>query len=364
MGNCADTLPEIDDAFRNAFIYGVYHYKSSNGDERNHGLVYPLTQSFVMENLVQPFLPSYTAEDSNSLQIKKTSYKNIKKFIKSLDKQKIIKSKERDGHETTIIDIDFDDKTFVDFKPYRLPRKDTASGRGDIDASSMDTSDSSIGQKLSTVQYYKPRDHLIDIFGSANASTHSFLTGPEIRPLVTAYIESESLVSATNKRLVTLNPTLADIFDGSTHLDREVLAKGSVPRDALIDRILQSCTAYYAITRTDSQAPDGGEKPKPKAGSPPKIKITLETRGGNKTMTKISGVEAFHIQPQPLADELRKTCAGSTSIDQLVGSSPRTPVMEIKVQGPQKDAVLKALERRGVRASWTEVLDKTKGKKK
>ena len=38
-------------------------------------------------------------------------------------------------------------------------------------------------------------------------------------------------------------------------------------------------------------------------------------------------------------------------------------VMEVMIQGPQKDAVLKALERRGVDKRWVEVLDKTKGKK-
>jgi len=34
------------------------------------------------------------------------------------------------------------------------------------------------------------------------------------------------------------------------------------------------------------------------------------------------------------------------------------------VQGPQRDAVVKALEKRGVDKRWIEVVDKTKGKKK
>ena len=47
-----------------------------------------------------------------------------------------------------------------------------------------------------------------------------------------------------------------------------------------------------------------------------------------------------------------------------MGSSPKAPVMEILVQGNQKDNVLRALEKRGVNKKWVEVLDKTKGKKK
>ncbi|KAK6004239.1 hypothetical protein QM012_009089 [Aureobasidium pullulans] len=361
------TTKEIDDAFRKAFLYGVYHYKETNSNQPNFGLEFPLTQSFVMSNLVQPFLPAYTPSQANSLQIKKSSYKNIKKFIKSLDKAKIVKTKERDQHETIILDIDFDDVAIVDFKPYRLPKKETATGtslgRGGKATAENDTADSSIGQKLEKQQFYKLKDRLLPLFESAAASSQSLFTAAEIKPIITAYIESENLVNEKNKRLVTLNPTLANaVFDGTTSLDKEVLAKGSVPRDALIDRILQACTPHYAIIRTSPSS--SSSSPKPKPGSAPKIKLTLETRSGNKTVTKISGVEAYFISPQLLADELRKTCAGSSSVEQLVGSSPKAPVMEIMIQGPQREAVGKALERRGVRPAWVEVLDKTKGKKK
>ncbi|THZ23330.1 hypothetical protein D6C91_03706 [Aureobasidium pullulans] len=357
------TTKEIDDAFRKAFLYGVYHYKETNSNQPNFGLEYPLTQSFVMSNLVQPFLPAYTPEQANSLQIKKSSYKNIKKFIKSLDKAKIVKTKERDQHETIILDVDFNDASIQNFTPYRLPKKETAAGtalgRGNKATSELDTSDASIGQKLEKLQYYKLKERMLPLFESAGATSHSLFTAAELKPLITSYIESENLVNAKNKRLITLNPTLANaVFDGSTSLDKEVLAKGSVPRDALIDRVLQASTPHYAIIRNNDPTT------KPKSGAAPKIKITLETRSGNKTVTKISGVEVYFIPPQALADELRKMCAGSSSVEQLHGSSPKALVMEIMIQGPQKDAVLKALDKRGVRPAWVEFVDKTKGKKK
>jgi len=316
-----------------------------------------------MSTLVQPFLPAYTPEQANSLQIKKSSYKNIKKFIKSLDKAKIVKTKERDQHETIILDVDFNDASIQNFTPYRLPKKETAAGtalgRGNKATSELDTSDASIGQKLEKLQYYKLKERMLPLFESAGATSHSLFTAAELKPLITSYIESENLVNAKNKRLITLNPTLANaVFDGSTSLDKEVLAKGSVPRDALIDRVLQASTLHYAIIRNNDPTT------KPKFGAAPKIKITLETRSGNKTVTKISGVEAYFIPPQALADELRKMCAGSSSVEQLHGSSPKAPVMEIMIQGPQKDAVLKALDKRGVRPAWVEFVDKTKGKKK
>lgn len=355
---------EIDQAFRNAFLYGIHHHKATNPNERNFSLVFPLTQSFIMSTLINPFLPAFTPEQTQQLQIKNTSWKNIKKFVKYLDKEQIIKSKEKQGNETTIIDIDFDDVAVTNFKPYRLPKKETmggaSQGRAEKATDAIDTGDDSVGQKLEVKSFFKPSSKLSPIFATTDKS---LFTAQEVRQVVTDYIEAEKLISETNKRLVKLNPTLANaVFDGSGSLDKEVLAKGSVPRDALIDRVTKAMAGSYAILRNGADP----QSVKARSGTPPKVHITLETRSGNKMVTKVSGLEVYYVNPRPLADELRKVCAGSTSVEPLAGGAKKTekPVEEVMVQGPQKDAVVKALERRGVSPRWIEVLDKTKGKKK
>jgi translation initiation factor 2D len=355
---------EIDQAFRNAFLYGLHHHKTTNANERNYGLIFPLTQSLIMSTLIQPFLPAFTPEQTQQLQIKNTSWKNIKKFVKQLDKDQLVKSKEKHGNETTIIDIDFNDASIANFKPYRLPKKETAGGtslgRGEKATDTIDTGDDSVGQKLEVKSFYRPTAKLSPVFATSEKSVFS---AQEVRQIVTDYVESEKLIHETNKRLVKLNPTLANaVFDGSGSLDKEVLAKGTVPRDALIDRVSRAMTSQYAILRN-------GADPhfvKMRSGTPPKVHITLETRSGNKMVTKVSGLEVYFVNPRPLADELRKVCAGSTSVEPLAGGAKKTekPVEEVMVQGPQKDAVVKALEKRGVNSRWIEVLDKTKGKKK
>ena len=354
------TQKEIDDVFRNAFLYGVTKCKSSNPDTSNFGLVFPLSQSFVMSSLIQPYLPAFTPEESQQLQIKKTSWKNIKKFIKSLDKEQIVKSKENSGHETVILDIDFDDTAILDFKPYRLPKKEVAAGSSQVRDEKGADGDDSVGQKLQVVSYFKPTAKLQPLF---SATGKQLFTPPEVRELITNYLESENLISETNKRLVKLDPTLANaVFDGSGSLDKEVLAKGSVPRDALIDRVLHAMASSYAIVRNGADP----STVKAKSGAPPKVHIALETRSGNKTVTKVSGLEAYFVNPKLLADELRKVCAGSTSVEPLAGAAKKheKPVEEVMIQGPQKDAVIKALEKRGVDKRWIETVDKTKGKKR
>jgi translation initiation factor 2D len=332
-----------------------------NKDQPNFGLDFPLSQSHVMAQLVQPFLPTYTPARTASLQIKKSSWKNIRKFIRHLDKERIAKCKDRDGNEVVITDIDFKDRQIEAFVPYRLPKKEapsTASANGK--ATAPLTGESSVGQKLRLVSLLRPKEKLAPIFHVSKADPRGLYTPAELKQLLIAYVEAENLIDPKNRRLVKINPQIADALLGSSAADNAALSSGTIPRDALAERMVAASSPFHAILRNDADIADT----KPKAGAPPKIQITLETRSGNKTVSKVHGLEPYHIAPQPLADELRKTCAGSTSIDKLQGSSPKNPVMEVMIQGPQKDAIIKALEKRGVHRNWVEVVDKTKGKKK
>ncbi|KAI9759130.1 MAG: hypothetical protein M4579_002577 [Chaenotheca gracillima] len=356
---------EIDNAFRKAFTYGVYHHKTSHPDEPNYSLSFPLTTSFIMSNLVLPFLPAFTTAQSASLQMKKTSWKNVRKFIKALEKDLLLKSKDRNGGETVVLDIDFEDRAVAEFVPYKLPKKGagigSTGGVGVKGGPTGSTSDPSVGQQLKRIGLYRPKEKLSPMFEAANSSIKALYLSTEIRSIVIGYVESESLVDTTNRRLIKLNPFLANaVIDSNTPLDKQILAKGDVQRDTLVDRVIGSCSPYWAILRGSETKDDV----KPSSGKPPQVQILLETRSGNKTVTKLSGVEAYHIQPQSLAEELQKVCASSTSVSQLVGSSPRNPVMEVLVQGPQTKAVTKALEDRGLQKTWIEVVDKTKGKKR
>jgi translation initiation factor 2D len=317
-----------------------------NKDQPSYGLDFPLSQSHVMSQLVQPFLPTHTPARTASLQIKKSSWKNIRKFIKHLDKQNIVKSKDRDAHEVVILDIDFKDAQLEAFVPYRLPKKEAPA------TASAPAAESSAGQKLSIVSLLRPKEELAPILQASKADPRGFYKPHELKALLTTYIEAENLVDPKNRRLVRINPQLADALLGSSAADNAALSSGSMPRDALAERMVAATSPFHVIG-------DG----KPKAGAPPKIIITLETRSGNKTVSKVHGLESYGIAPQPLADELRKTCAGSTSVERMQGSSPKNPVMEVMVQGPQKDAIMKALEKRGVLRGWVEVVDKTKKKK-
>lgn len=163
---------DVDKVFRDAFLYGLYHHKATKPDEGpQYGLKFPLTSSSVISDLVLPFLPIFTQSEATALQLKKTSWKSAKKFIKYLDKEKLVKSKERNGGETVILDIDFNDRALSNFVPYKLPKKIAASNEeGDTNRQlGGQSGDSSVGQQLKRVILYKPKEKYSPIFEASNA---------------------------------------------------------------------------------------------------------------------------------------------------------------------------------------------------
>jgi len=163
---------DIDHAFRQAFLYGV-HEQKQNGSPPKYGLIFPIAQSSVMTALVHPFLPAFTRKQAEALVIKKSSWKNVRKFIKALNKENLLLCKDRPGNEVDVLDIDFEDPQVLGFAPYRLPRKHNGGGGAGGDGqrsglSSDDASDESVGQKIKKVDLFKPKDGISQLFKMAD----------------------------------------------------------------------------------------------------------------------------------------------------------------------------------------------------
>ena len=126
------------------------------------------------------------------------------------------------------------------------------------------------------------------------------------------------------------------------------------------------------------------------------ISVIVKIRQGRKACTLLSGFEPFGLQADDLAEELRKTCASSTSgtstllavrskftsvSDHIRNPLPQlhsyphpqwtvSPVhgkpnaLEVMVQGKQIKAVTDMLVARGVPKRWIESSDQSEQKKK
>lgn len=321
----------------------------------------------LIANMITPYLPVYSAQQAQFYNIKKTSWKNVKKFIKHLDKMQLVKSKDRSGQETYIWDVDFDDHRVQRFVPYRLPSKSALESSPSESKKPAATggADPSVGQTLNVQTLYRPTQKLTpDIFPAlSTTSPKNYYKYSDVSTHLDQYVQSQNppLVSSDNRRIINLNPYLANtIFTSSSSEDLGALKRGMVTRDGLLKRVIEDhafLQPHYAILKPGQTLADV----KPKAGATPKAVITLEKRTGSKTVTKVSNLEVFGIVPTLLAEELQKKCASSTSVAQAVGA-PKG-VMEVLIQGDQRKVLDTALTRRGLKSQWIDVVDKTKKKK-
>ncbi|KAK8084178.1 hypothetical protein PG996_002959 [Apiospora saccharicola] len=361
------TTKEVDDAFFQAFLFALHKAKADNSPP-HYGFDFPILPSYLIANMIHPHLKHQNDPHYN---IKKTSWKNAKKFIKHLDKLKLLKSKDRSGGETVILDIDFEDAQIANFRPYALPKPKpsvTASGGdapGDASTSSSSTSDPSVGQKISIQILYRVSSKLVP---TLLPSKTEFYTGAQIAAAVKAYIDrNPELTGGQGASSIKLDPFLANNVLGSnpTPDDQRTIAAGRIMRGALQRRVVDDshlCQPFHLMVRGDSSENQQSQH-KPKSGPPPQIHLTIEKRTGTKVVTKITNLEPFFIDPQLVAPELQKKCAGSASVGQLTGGRPG--LSEVVVQGDQRKVIVgDVLARRGVDSRWVEVVDKTKGKKK
>ena len=371
------TTKEIDDIFHKAFLYSVYSAKQS-GSPPHYGIELPLQPSKLISQLIQPYLPVHTPAQAQQLQIRKTSWKNTKKFIKHLEKDRICVSKDRNGGETVILDIDFNDHQVNEFVPYRLPKPKPAaektatitSTNGHASSTPSDTAvaDPSINQKLTLLTVYRPSSKLVpDLFPSKS----DYYTTSEITAHLKTYLSSSSDISpGSSSRFIKINPFIANNIltrQGQVSADNQALTSGEIARDVLSKRLLedpQLLSPHWILLRHPQTWPlPPSSKTKPHANPPPKLHLTLEKRTGSKTVTRISNVSAFFIPAEPFAQDLQKKCASSTSVGQEVGGKPG--MMEVMVQGDQRANVEKEVTtRRGVERKWIEIVDKTKKKGK
>ncbi|KAK6863484.1 hypothetical protein PG995_000012 [Apiospora arundinis] len=335
------TTKEVDDAFVQAFLFALHKAKADNSGP-HYGFDFPIQPSYLISSMIQPHL----RHQSPHYNIKKTSWKNAKKFIKHLDKLRLLKSKDRSGGETVILDIDFDDAQVVNFRPYTLPKPKLAASEAKSsapDAGSSSSTDPSVGQKISIQILYRVSAKLV----------------PTLLPSKTDFYSGAQIAAA-------LDPFLANNILGSnpTPDDQRALAAGRIMRGVLQRRVVDDsnlCQPFHLMVRGDPS--DQQQQQKPKSGPPPQIHLTIEKRTGTKVVTKMTNLEPFFIDPQLVAPELQKKCAGSASVGQLTGGRPG--LLEVVVQGDQRKIIVNdVLARRGIDSRWVDVVDKTKGKKK
>ncbi|CAI9778179.1 unnamed protein product [Fraxinus pennsylvanica] len=295
----------------------------------------PLPGSTLWSGHVLPCRPS-----GITLDIKKSSYKKLSKWLQSKSSSGLISVKE-DKHKKEVIlfSVNRNHQDYASFKPEKRKLQQSVS-----DVVSERQSD----KILDVVEVYKPSVHVNPVYASVGADTGKLYTASEASQVVFGYVEKENLVKPSNNSIVVLDAMLCDaLFKGA--IKKGSMYPTEIHKKDLGHTFINRMQSHHRVTRgSDSVVRKGALKP---------IQIMTERRQGNKKVTKLSGVESFLIDAEALASELQKKFACSTTIAELPGKKG----LEVLVQGGVIDDLARHLvEQYGIQKRYIEVLDKTK----
>ncbi|XP_052202315.1 uncharacterized protein LOC127808042 [Diospyros lotus] len=298
----------------------------------------PISGSTLWSSHVLPSRPS-----GLSLDIKKSSYKKLSKWLQSKSSAGLMSVKE-DKHkkEVTLVSVNRNHPAYTSFKPEkrRVEKNEQTADHN--------TSEGRSCKVLEVVEIYKPSVHVNRIFASVGADAGKFYSASEASEVVFRYVEQENLVKPMDKSTVVLDAMLCDALYKGT------VKKGStypteIHKKELGSTFINRMQAHHRVTR--------GSESAVRKGALKTIQIMTERRQGNKKVTKLSGLESFLIDAETLASELQKKFACSTSVAELPGKKGH----EVLVQGGVIDDLGRHLvEQYGIPKRYIEVFDKTK----
>lgn len=265
--------------------------------------------------LTSTFLSSHVfscCPEGRQLDIKKTSYKKLSKFLQQMQQEQIIQVKELSKGVESIVAVDWKHPRITSFV---IPEPSLTS---------------QTIQEGSREQPYHPPDikplycvpaSMSLLFQESGHKKGSILEGSEVRMIIINYAKKNDLVDADNKNLVHLDPILCDcILEKS---EQHTVMK--LPWDSLLTRCLEKLQPAYQVTFP-------GQAPIVKKGKICPIDITLAQRASNKKVTVVRNLEAYGLDPCTVAAILQQRCQASTTVTPVPGAKDS---LQVQIQGNQ-----------------------------
>uniref|UniRef100_A0A8C9IJ61 Eukaryotic translation initiation factor 2D n=1 Tax=Piliocolobus tephrosceles TaxID=591936 RepID=A0A8C9IJ61_9PRIM len=250
--------------------------------------------------------------EGRQLDIRKSSYKKLSKFLQQMQQEQIIQVKELSKGVESIVAVDWKHPRITSFViPEPSPTSQTI-------------------QEGSREQPYHPPDikplycvpaSMTLLFQESGHKKGSFLEGSEVRTIIINYAKKNDLVDADNKNLVKLDPILCDCILEKN--EQHTVMK--LPWDSLLTRCLEKLQPAYQVTFP-------GQEPIVKKGKICPIDITLAQRASNKKVTVVRNLEAYGLDPYSVAAILQQRCQASTTVTPAPGAKDS---LQVQIQGNQ-----------------------------
>ncbi|RPD60842.1 eukaryotic translation initiation factor SUI1 family protein [Lentinus tigrinus ALCF2SS1-6] len=317
---------------------------------------FPISASTFWSSYVLPARPAqalgaYGLTDASAIDVKHSTFKNVKSFLKASAKEGLLKLKETKG-DVVVTAVYPQHPAVAGKRPHRTI--------GDIEAKAKKAEDREQKEKeaeekrkgeIHVAELWKPFGTTVPLFVAAEKDTSELYTIADIKNIVNGYISARGLINANDQQYINVGTDQA--------LANAVSIKGEdtpefMKRDDVLKRVRANMQTWHEIRveGRDTVRKKGEVKP---------ISVLVKIRQGRKACTLVTGYEPFGLQADDLAEELRKVCASSTSVSPLHG---KPNALEVMVQGKQIKAVTDLLIARGMPKKWIQCEDQSEQKKK
>ncbi|KAJ1653243.1 hypothetical protein IWQ61_006591 [Dispira simplex] len=289
------------------------------------------------------------------LDVKKSTFKKLAKFFKTMEKKGILKTKDIKGGDTVVTTVNHQHPELLAFEPMKKSALVTsAPSDGANSGSSRSPGESSA--LISFTDMFRPRSALVEFIHTAGLEPQPYYTRQELRTIMVDYIKHKQLKDPRQPKLVALDEPLAKLLLCSNEAG---ISHPHLTHEKIVERLFVATELAHCLT-----FPDGTTEIR--KGSPTKISVIMEKKMGHKTITKISNHELYRLDTDTLAKQLQHACAASVTTHAIPVKGKKLVYHEIIAQGPQGKIVMQLLEKNGVPSSLVDIQDKTgktKGKK-
>ncbi|CAM5119230.1 unnamed protein product [Natator depressus] len=276
-----------------------------------------LTSTFLRNHMVS------CCPEGQQLDLKKSSYKKLSKFLQYMQQQKIVQVKELNRGVESIVHIDWKHsgiKSFVVPEAFSAVSTAPESKCGDGDQ---------LYHAPEIIPLYGVSTKMAPLFQESGHKKGSILSSSDVRSIIISYVKTNELVDETNKNFVKVNPILCDCLLDKWEQDEISKLKW----DDLLSRCLDQMQPYHQVTFF-------GHEPIVRKGNLDPIDITIAQRSSNKKVTIIKNLELYGLDPQLVANTLQQRVQASATINTLPGAKDR---VQVQIQGNQINHLAKLL---------------------
>lgn len=260
--------------------------------------------------------------EGTTLDVKKSSHKQIGKFLNVMRKAKVIEVLDKKGvlHVTK---VDIGHKHFQEltnkFASDVAGAAATSSSAAAAGAEATAAGPAMDPPKISTC--WKPTHYTEGLFKAMGKSKTDLYTWPDARAVLVSFLEKEGLAKGEdrvklNEEVITMLYRAAGAQKKDLTFPEEVDL--SELEDKLQDRMHEHTTVEVA-----------GVGATTRKGPAVKIEVTLSRKGAHN-ITRICNLEAYGLDVQTLGDELKKKLNCTVHIEDMPGKNVKDKMMQLQ----------------------------------